>query len=202
MPIKDLFWACPVCHQIESIDANGTCTSCRAEFSRARGARIRALTPDGTEELTPLEWLAHLPWPDLDGDGRSLPAGLEPPFRQPVLARTGQAHLPLLRGSELLGFVEKFGPPEEGELELTDSVVSFLPRRGKGWRWDLNLITAISPASASIQLKARDRPVVSLRFPAGSLRLWEQRLQYCVRQAYGRAGQGEIAEFQPHVRTR
>jgi len=206
MPIKDLLWACPVCHQIESIAADGRCAACGARFSRGRGARIRAVTAEGTEELHPREWLAHLPWPDLDCEGRALPAGLLPPFRQAAQLRIANAELPLRRGAELLGFIEKFGAPEKGELELTDSHMSFQPGQGSrsqaGWSALLSELTAIQPSSSSIQLKGRGKPVVSVRFPDGSLRLWEQRLQYCVRRAYEKAGQGTISEFQPVICVR
>lgn len=202
MPVKDLLWACPVCHRIESISADGRCSACGARFARSSGARIRAITRDGVEEQAPKEWLALLPWPDLDGEGRSLPAGLQPPFRQPVLARLATGDEPLRRSDDCLGFVEQFGPVREGDFELTDSSVSFQPAEGNGWSWSLTDITAISPSSSAIQLKVRGQPVAWLKFPAGSLRLWEQRLLYCVRHAYTRAGQGDITEFQPQIRTR
>jgi hypothetical protein len=203
MPIKDLLWACPLCHQIESIDTAGRCGACHARFTRGRGARIRALTRDGSEEQHPLDWLAQLPWPDLDGDGRALPAGLRPPFTQPVEVRLGVAEVPLRKAGAFLGIVEKFGPSHAGQLELAEASLSFTPGvegRPKGWSWPLTEITAIQPSSSSIQLKARGRQVVSMRFPAGSLRLWEQRLQYCVRAAYEREGKGNVVEFQPHIR--
>jgi len=203
VPIKDLLWACPICHQIEAIGRDGRCRACGAQFTRGRGARIRATTPEGSEEQHPLDWLAQFPWPDLDGTGRSLPAGLEPPFRQVAQVRLAFTQLPLRRGHAFLGMIEKLGPVREGQLELTDALIGFMPpRSGDGWSWPLIQITAIQPSSSAIQLKARERPVASIRFTDGSVRLWEQRLQYCVRRAYERAGQGEVLEFQPHIRTR
>lgn len=202
MAIKDLLWACPACHRVESIAADGRCSACGTRYLRGTGARIRAVTPDSVKEQTALEWLAQLPWPDLDGDGRSLPAGLAPPFAQRVLARLATGAEALRRGTDCLGFIESFAPSAPGRLELTDTHVTFMPDQGAGWSWELTGITAISPSSSALQLKARGHPVAQLRFTDGSLRLWEQRLQYCVRHAYVRAGQGVITEFQPRIRTR
>jgi len=206
MAIKDLLWACPVCHQLESIAADGRCRSCGAAFTRGRGARIRGLTSAGAMELEPGEWLARLPWPDLDGEGREVPGGMPPSIRQAASVRMAIGDLPLRRGNDLLGFVERFGPPASGQLTLESEAVAFVPDTvgpgANGWRWALSDVTAISPASSAIQLKARGAPAASIRWPDGSLRLWEQRLQYCVRQAYARAGKGDVVEFQPHTRTR
>jgi hypothetical protein len=202
MAIKDLLWACPICSRIEAIDGDGRCRSCGTSFSRGRGSRIRASQAGRTEEKHPAEWIAALPYQELDGEGRSLPGGLEPPFTQPARVRLAYAEQALHRHGELLGFVEQFGPKMQGTLQLTETELSFLPASGTGWSWQLTDITAIQPASSSIQVRARNRQVASMRFPAGSLRLWEQRLQYGVRQAYDRAGKGTVCEFQPHIRTR
>jgi hypothetical protein len=203
MAIKDLLWACPLCHQVESLDRAGRCAACRARFTRGRGARIKAVTREGSEEQHPLDWLAQLPWPDLDGEGRTLPAGLRPPFMQPAEVRPGVAEVALRRAGAFLGAVEKFGATQTGQLELGEGRLTFTPApgaEGGSWSWPLTDVTAVQPSSSSIQLKARGRQVVSLRFPSGSLRLWEQRLQYCVRLAYERAGKGNVIEFQPHIR--
>jgi len=201
MPIKDVLWACPICHRIESIGPDGGCAACSAAFSRGAGANIRVTHAGGTDERSVAAWLARLPWADLDGDGRSLPGGIRAPFVQPAQVRQAAGDQPVRRGSDCLGFVEQFGPPIDGELELTDETLAFSLPGGGGWRCSLLDVTAISPASSAIQLKTRGMPAVSVRFPAGSIRLWEQRLQYCVRRAFSRAGQGEITEFQPRVRT-
>lgn len=203
MAIRDLLWACPACHRVESISDDGLCHGCGARFSRGRGARIRAVTGGRTREEYPATWLSMLPWPDLDGEGRTLPPGLEPPFRQMGVVRLATGQAPLRRGPELVGFVERFGPATRGGIVLTGENVIFRPLDGRdGWLWPLVEVSAVQPSSSAIQIKARSRPVASLRFEAGSIRLWEQRFLYCVRRAYAAAGQGEIVEFQPQVRTR
>ena len=218
MALQDLLWACPLCHRVEAIDRTGKCGGCGARFRRAAGATIAATAGAGAAATidAPREavaWLAMLPWGDLDGEGLGLPGGVEPPFEQRAEVRTAGTELPLRRAGRFLGAVERFGPAVQGTLRLDLQRVRFDPLRahsgsaGKGepppsWEWPLTQLTAIQPASSAIQLKARTAPVVSLRFPDGSIRLWEQRLKYCTRAAWQASGKGEISEFQPWIRSR
>lgn len=203
MPLKDLLWACPACHGIETLDRSGRCRRCSARFRRGRGARI-ALEREGEagEELDAASWLARLPWPDLDGEGFDLPPGVERPFQETVQLRTEHRRMALHRAGDYLGRVEIFGPRRTGLLRLDDAVLTFEPDSGEGWAIPLEDLSAVQPASSTIQLKARGGPVVSIRYPDGSVRLWEQRLKFCVRLAWSRMGRGQIVEFQPRIRTR
>lgn len=204
MPLKDLLWACPTCCSLESIDLDGRCRTCATRYQRGRGARITARANGSVPvERSAGEWLALLPWPDLDGEGHTLPAGSTPPFEQEVQVRRAGAEHPLRRGGTFLGHVELLGPKQDGVLRLEAERLVFTPQRGDaGWSWPLPELTAIQPASSAIQLKARGEPVVSIKFVAGSVRLWEQRLKYCTRVAYRAAGRGEITEYQPRIRVR
>lgn len=147
------------------------------------------------------EWLERLPWPDLDGEGRELPGGVAPPWEQAVQVRVAGEETILRQAGAYLGRVEVFGPKQSGRLRLEAGRLGFTGARGS-WQWPLHEVTAVQPASSSIQLKATGRPVVSLRFPIGSVRLWEQRIKYGVRLAWREAGRGEITEFQPRIRAR
>lgn len=206
MPLKDLLWACPLCHAVEGLGLEGVCAACGAAFSRGTGARIvarrKAEGREAAAERTALEWLAMLPWPDVDGEGTSLPAGLEPPFEAAVRIRVAACERPVRRGGHFLGLVEVYGAKQPGRLVLGADTLGFRPARaGEGFSWPLVEVTGIQPSSAAIQLKARGRPVVSVRFVAGSVRLWEQRLKHGVRRAYRAAGRGEIVEYQPWIRV-
>lgn len=200
MPIKDLIWACPHCHTIESLDREGRCGTCHVWLRRGRGAQIVLSAGGGTgEERSPADWLARLPWPDLDGEGKALPAGLVPPFEAEVQLRAEQRQAALRRG-DYLGRIEVFGPPLRGRLRVDARRFVFEPVAGEAWSSTTLDLLSIQPASSAIQLRARGKPVISLAFAAGSVRLWEQRLKFCVRQAWSAAGRGEITEFQPQIR--
>ena len=67
--------------------------------------------------------------------------------------------------------------------------------------WGLGQLTAVQASSRTLQIKVRDRPLVSFRFEDDSVFLWELLLQEVLRRYYRRAGRGEIAEFQPRIVT-
>lgn len=204
MPLKDLLWACPACHAVETIALDGRCRACGSVYRRGRGARIiRRDSEDRLrEERTAVGWLSVLPWPDLDGEGTALPAGLEPPFAAAVQVREAGVEQPLRRAGSFLGFVERFGHPIAGRIRLDPETLHFAAQSESGeWTWPLAEMTAVQPASSTIQLKARGRAVISVRFTEGSVRLWEQRLKFCIRLAFHRQGRSPITEFQPRIRT-
>jgi hypothetical protein len=161
---------------------------------RGRGANI-VVEVDGAPPLVrpAWEWCDRLPEPEV-GDSAE-PAGAA------VLREADRAR-PLRQGNELLGFVERFGPPAPGRLTLTADELRFLPEHGRARTWRLLDVTAVQPASSALQLKPRDQPVVTLRFLDCSVRLWERRIQDRMRTAFRAAGRGEIVEFQPRVSFR
>ena len=203
MALKDVLWACPACHAIESIAPDGRCQACDARLRRGRGALI-VLNRAGAapEERSVADWLAQLPWPDLDAEGLSLPGGITPPFEAAVLVRTETHRKPLRLAGDYIGTIEVFGEREPGTLTLDLASIAFTPDPATvGWCWPLADLAAIQPASSTIQLKVRGGPVASLRFRTGSVRLWEQRLKFCTRHAWNAAGRGRILEFQPRIRA-
>jgi hypothetical protein len=73
--------------------------------------------------------------------------------------------------------------------------------REPGQRWLLLEIRAVQTSSSSLQISPAEGGVVEFRFPGDSTRRWESLLHYALRQAFRRAGRGEIVEFQPRIRV-
>lgn len=68
-------------------------------------------------------------------------------------------------------------------------------------RWPLLEIRAVQTSSSSLQISPAEGGVVEFRFPGDSTRRWESLLHHALRQAFRRAGRGEIVEFQPRIRV-
>lgn len=196
MAIRDLLWACPACGEHEGLVAarrGEACRKCGARVRRGRGATIVVEAPGRPPVARPAwEWADALAAPQDHGGAQAH-----------AILREADAALPVREGTELLGFVERFGPKIPGTVGLRDDAVTFRPDGGGAERtWPLLDVTAVQPASSTLQLKVRAQPVVTLRFTNGSVRLWEHRIQQRLRAAWRAAGRGEIVEFQPRVTTR
>lgn len=191
--IKDLLWACVVCGMeggIRKVGRTEVCSACGAMYRRGAGANI-IVKPKGREPVVrnAKEWANSLPPVTLTGQALA-----------DVSVSVGDT---VLRdGSKFLGRVEHFGPLNRGTLVLTEDRIAFTPALGDGG-FDLRIeeLTAVQPSSSALQLKARGRPVIVIKFPASSAKLWEERLQHSLRSCYARNGLGEIAEFQPRIST-
>jgi hypothetical protein len=94
------------------------------------------------------------------------------------------------------------GPPRAGRLTLEGDRIRFIADEGIGFDWGLLELSAIQMSSSTLQLKAKRQPVMTIRFERSSAKLWEERLQAAVREAYRRAGLGNVVEFQPRISTR
>lgn len=162
---------------------------------RGRAATIVVDVPGRPSVVRPAwEWCDALP--EVDGSGRIALQGH-------AILRVAEDAWPLEEGRELLGFVERFGEKIPGRVILDEQDMRFLPEDGSTMRvWPLLDVTAVQPASSALQLKVRERPVVTLKFLDCSVRLWEQRIQEGLRRAFRAAGRGEIVEFQPRVSFR
>ncbi|MBX6363606.1 MAG: hypothetical protein IRZ00_07040 [Gemmatimonadetes bacterium] len=199
MAIRDLLWACPLCglegglHPRDAVDA---CSGCGARFRRGRGSEIVAELRDGRiERRLAADWavrLARAPRQRGAGEWR----------RERVSVRFSTGEAPVYRAGELLGGVEKLGPPLPGELALTGEELALRLDSGEERRWPLDRLTAVQMSSGSLQIKARGEPLTTFRFPDGSARLWEESLTAALRARYRAAGRGEIVEFQPRIVTR
>ena len=197
MAIRDLLWACPACGEPNGLSAargGEVCRACGARVRRGRGADI-VVEIDGRPPLVrpAWEWCDILPVPE--ENDRAEPGGA-------AILREADLAWPLRQGKELLGFVERFGPPLPGRLSLTSHALRFDPEHGRSRIWPLLEVTAVQPASSALQLKLRAQPVLTLRFLDCSVRLWERRIQHRMRNAFRAAGRGEIVEFQPRVSFR
>jgi hypothetical protein len=109
---------------------------------------------------------------------------------------------PIYSFGSYMGRYERMGPPKLGVLELAGERLRFVADEGNGFDWGLLDLSAIQMSSSTLQLKARRQPVATIRFVRSSARLWEERLQAAVREAYARAGLGDVVEFQPRICTR
>jgi len=114
--------------------------------------------------------------------------------------RVATGAIPLKRSGEYLGAIERMGERQSGTLTLTTRSLEFSGDTGT-ITWLLDELTAVQPSSSSLQIKARGRPVVSVRFPSDSPRLWEILLTNGLRELYRSSGRGEILEFQPRIVT-
>ncbi len=138
-------------------------------------------------------------WLDLLG---APPAGETQPEPVRVRQMIGR-HRAVRYDDELIGWVESFGDPQEGTLQLADDELGLRLARG-----DTPLVvriadlTAVQPSSTSLQVRARDGLVLSVRFLESSVLRWEALLQNAVRDVWMREGRGEVIDFQPRIVTR
>jgi hypothetical protein len=204
MPIRDLLWVCPECGLENGLQRRGRreiCSRCGTRFKRGAGASIIALTPGKSPVVrTAQEWMQMLPAADFGEVTNG--AGTVGPRSAAVRLRRSVADKAIRIDGELLGFMERFGPPISGTLTLEKDAVVFKGENGKPDTWRLDEITAVQPSSGSLQLKISDQPVLSLAFPGGSPRVWEELIIAALRAQYRRTGKGEIREFQPRIVTR
>lgn len=222
MAIRDLLWACPVCSSFAGIRPqrkDETCAECGTVYRRGHGANIEAWPPDRESVVRrPIDWVERLPPIPLAtyeaADGKQMittkvelefdaPPG-ENAFvrRDHAIVRVAEGEDDIRKGQEFLGRMERLGEKRPGMLVLETTQVCFLDDDGSTRSWALDDLTGIQPSSSTLQLKTRGQPVVSIRFPQGSVRLWEELIQTILRHRYKEQGRGEIIEFQPRITTR
>jgi hypothetical protein len=170
---------------LQMVDRIETCSKCGAKYRRAQGAQVAVeVQGRGIETRSAAEWTSQLP-------------PVNPTGAAECLVRIAESDTPVSGYGEYLGRVERFGEFRFGQLILTEAALEFVPRdEGTGFKWPLGEITAVQPSSTALQLKARKRPVVSIKFATSSSRLWEERLQVALRHHYSTH---EIIEFQPRI---
>lgn len=202
MALTDLFWACPVCGARDAVrdggEEKGTgarCDSCGSRFRRVHGANIEIERPDGTRQTASAAyWLDLLP-----------PMGdflADRPIREArATLRIAGAQRVIREHGRYLNRIELFGKADAGILRLRPDAVTFQGSEGEVV-WPFDELTAIQPSSHTLQLKARGRPVASLRFDHDSVRLWEELLMLAVGAFYRRTGRGDVVEFQPRISVR
>jgi len=103
---------------------------------------------------------------------------------------------------ELIGYVEGWGPPVDGDLALDGDILTFSGEEGTTERWPLLELAALQTASSAVQLSLPGGRLYQLRFPHDSPRRWEGLLRVAVRDAWLEAGRGEVREYQPRIVAR
>lgn len=166
------------------------CDACGAEYSRGTGAKI-VVKEQGrdTVEKPAGEWITYLP-------------PIKPSGRSRCHVRVAVEDRPIYAFGLYMGRYERMGPLQAGFLQLEGERIRFLADQGVGFDWALIELSAIQMSSSTLQLKAKRRPVVTIRFERSSAKLWEERLQAAVRDAYARGGLGDVVEFQPRIAVR
>lgn len=196
MAIRDLLYACVECGReggLRPAENGEVCDRCSTRYTRVKGALIRCEAPG-----KPAETRHPAQWVDLLAQGREDASTAR---EQPVILRVASYSRPLHVYGEYLGRVEQFGPPVEGTIELADDTLIFRSNAGTE-RWPLIELTAVQPSSTALQVKVRQGPILSMKFPNGSALFWEERLQACLQACYTRLGRGTIVEFQPRILCR
>lgn len=192
--IKDLLWACVVCHEEETLRADGKkelCEHCGAHYWRGDGARIVVELTDGRrEERRAGEWVTALP--PVKPGGSALSA-----------LSMAEGDVPIYAYGEYFGRYEKFGPAHLGTLHLDADRVWFEHNEKLEHAPDIDIalldLSAIQLSSSTLQFKARGKPVMTIRFAQSSPKLWDEKLQLAVQAAWTRAGRGDIVEYQPRI---
>jgi hypothetical protein len=202
MAIRDLLWACPLCGGERTIAGKRPerCAACGARFRRGPGSEIVAQRAGEPARARPAaEWTALLPPVAPLRPAATGAAALA--HEEPAIARVAARDTALRGAGRFLGRIEHYGPPRRGHLRLSPDALVF-SGEGEPIAMALDRITAVQPSSSTLQVKARDEPVVSFRFPQGSARFWEELLTATLRERYRARGRGEIVEFQPRIVTR
>ena len=91
--------------------------------------------------------------------------------------------------------------PEDGADGLRGDALYFRSG-GTEQVWPLTDLTAVQPSSTALQVKLRNGPIISMKFPTGSALLWEGRLCAGLQRCYDALGRGTIIEFQPRIQCR
>jgi hypothetical protein len=97
--------------------------------------------------------------------------------------------------------MERQGSRIPGVLRIAGRQLEFNKASGESDVWDFLDIVALQASSSSIQISPRTGGVITFRFSGSSCRRWEEALKSRLRSTWRRAGLGEIAEFQPRIRS-
>ena len=196
MAIADVLYACIECGRLEALRPAGdaeACERCATVYRRVEGARIQVAPPG-----RPPETRSAAEWLDMLSATEPEPVGGLPP--EPVLVRIAETFRPHWTRGVYLGRIEDFGPETGGTLTLERDRLTFEGDTAR-YTWLLLDLTALQPSSRALQLKLRNGPLVSIKFPQGSAVLWEKRVQRALQELYASLGRGRIVEFQPRIVT-
>lgn len=200
MALPDLLWACPLCgldRGLRTGKAPGTCAGCGTRFERVRGARIRAVPPEGpVQDRTAAEWLADLPDP-----ASLLKSPTDVVRVARATARFVEREEVVRHGATYLNRIEIWGPDREGRLQMAPESLSWTEPSGEPVTWPFGDLRAVQASSRTIQLRGAEQPLASFSFLDDSSFLWEQLLHRALSASYQRTGRGRILELQPRIVT-
>ncbi|HUG41006.1 MAG TPA: hypothetical protein VMM12_10990 [Longimicrobiales bacterium] len=200
MAIADLLWACPRCGLDRGLRASAdgrTCARCATRYDRVRGARIRARSPDGAEQLrSAAEWVDALPDP-------ATLLGAGDPIRTAAVTARFVARYDVVRESgRYVNRIEVFGAKSSGTLEMAGERLAYRGEGGDPVAWPFEDLRAVQASSRALQIRGAHHPLASFAFNADSSFLWERLLALALGDFYRRTGRGEIVELQPRIVTR
>ena len=200
MAIADILWSCPGCHAFGSIQparrGAERCTGCGATFHRGPGATIVAEFPGGHRiSRSAAEWMDRLPLEMSPSE-----SGVIAEARASVRRVIGfdAVH----RGAEFLNRIERLGPATDVTITLYTDRIRIAPGQGEPLESALQDVAALGSSSGTLQLRLRGTGLLAIRFHNASIRWWEEQLRLRLRNAYARAGRGQIVEFQPQIVAR
>lgn len=99
----------------------------------------------------------------------------------------------------LRGFAETMAPETPGTVAARRDVLCIETAAAGSGEWRYLDLRALQASSSCLHLSLPGDRLVQLRFATDSPRRWEEMLRALVRDAYRRAGQGAVLEFQPRI---
>lgn len=205
MALTDLLYRCPRCgfDPLPGVGEEAECPACGTSFARsAEGNGIRVWSAG--EPLSDLP--THVLTERIEALGGALPEGAVPEGeirRARVRMQRSHSEDPLRWSGRLVGYVERFQEPVEGDLRLTDRTLEMRGMDGGLLAsWGLSTLAAVQGASSAIQIRAENGVLFQFRFLGDSPRRWESLLRAVVAEARRREGLGEVVEFQPRITSR
>ena len=204
MALADLLYRCPRCgfDPMEGVGDEASCPSCGTGFTRGRGNRVLVeRRPDGGTVETPVSALVGL----IEASGGPLTRARRPDgsmgYSADVDVSWRVAEEPVHHRGELRGFSERMGEPVPGVLTVDESSVTVRTEADGEATWPFLEIRALQTSSSSLQLSLPEDRLVQFRFREDSPRRWEDLMRHLLREAYRRAGKGNVVEFQPRIVT-
>lgn len=206
MSLRDLLYRCPACgHDPTTGEGSQVrCPGCGTTFRPGSGGtRILVIASGGEAGEVPAQVLtARIEAAGgAAADEALAPDGEEVRRARVRVRRSGGEGRPVWRSGELLGFVERFGPWEEGTLVAAHDRIR-LEAGEDSPEWGLLELTAVQGSSSTVQLRAASGELMQVRFIEDSPRRWESLIRRLVARCWERAGLGEVTEFQPRITAR
>jgi hypothetical protein len=196
--LHHFLYRCPLCGHLPLAKRGfqAFCAGCSRIYEQGEEGRVRIHDPEGEVAEVPAAVLAERLdafGPFSETDAKVMEAN--------VVARVSESEEPIRFRRRLLGYMERQGSRIPGVLRIAGRQLEFNKASGESDVWDFLDIVALQASSSSIQISPRTGGVITFRFSGSSCRRWEEALKSRLRSTWRRAGLGEIAEFQPRIRS-